>query len=596
MHSAVETTTEYILVGDDHKITLNIPKDIREVEIRVDSLSPLKPLKVEGKVVSYVIIEDYTYVRIEEAGLLTLYFRKTEPKTPAYLLQLGSKVEMYGEGNITLSPQGEWKIWGVIISVLTREGPPDFDTSGPISLLNSSTHKIQTAVGEIKAKEYVYLAHARKLSVKGDVLSLIYTPIYYHPIDSSEIVGPAILYVNTPSYASSEIEGYLNVTETPLLFLTRFLRGNPRIINVTKHVKISWSFSPITVELKEGLENLVIQASTENEKVEGQGKIVITPSLASSLYVKVLMPEGDLAGEYEILSLPPRVTLPVELYDLRIKLLDIDGKPLSNATLYLYRTLRKISTQVDRIAEIRGLPPGTYVLSVKYMGVEVAREVINLNRNMHLILRCNARRIKVKVLMADATPLDTFDLRVKSKDGSVVFEGRGHNGEIETPPLPHGLYDVEILRNRAELYSCEIDTSKQREYVFPLPLYRVTIKVLSYLGTPISGAEVILKSSKGEQLVAYTSKDGKATFPLVREGVYTVIARIGGLEARRELKIYGVSPVYVSIRTDVLFLVSGIAITPSLALGMLLILLVITVVLIIKRLIRRISEVVILET
>ena len=595
MHSVTGITTKYIPLSDDLKITLDIPKDVHEVEIRVDSLSPFKPLRVKGEDASYVIIEDYAYIKVGKAGLLIIYFRKAEPKTPVYLLQLGSRVEVYGGGNITLTPQGEWNVWGVIISVLTRGKPPKFDVNGPISLLNSSMHKIQTAVGEIEAKEYVYLTHAQKLTVEGDVLSLIYTPIYYRPVIGSEVVGPAVAYVNAPGFASVEVGSSLNVTELPLLFLARFLRSNPRIVNVTEVAEISWTVSPVTLELGEGLESLVIQASTENGKVEGERKITVTPPLTSPLHVRVLTPEGDLIGEYKILSLPPRAVLPVELYDLYVELLDSDGKPLRNATLYLYKALRKISVKVDRIAEIRGLPPGAYVLSVEYMGVEVAREVVNLYRDMHLMLRCNARRIKVRVLMADATPINTFVLRVKSINGSVIFEGKGVNGEVEIPPLPYGTYTVEILRNGTKLYSCEIDVSKRREYVFSLPFYKVTVKVLSYLGTPIPGAEVVFKSSSGEESAAYTGRDGKAVFPLVREGEYTVIARIGGLEARRELKVYGVSPVYLSVRTDVLFLIGGFAVTPSLALAFMVLLVVIAVVLIIKRLIHRGAGVIVLK-
>ncbi len=583
-------TRYYLTISGPGTVSVEASKGT-EVILRVDAPARFKPVKAAAKpegACRQVIIEDAVIIHAEERCSVVVSFNERSPKPPVYALKaLESKLVKAGE-NVTLVPWSGWQPWGALVTALTTGKPPTVKAQGPVSLLNVSKREIPTATGAIEAREYVFLVQAESFSVKGDFIAATYLPIYYSPLNTSSEPHGAALYVNEPCHARINVSGEHAVTGS-LAILGRFLHRNPRVVVAEGPVTVH-SFSPVLVSLPRGYEDLLIVSSLG---LQGRGALSLLPSPTEPLVVKVVSPEGDLLAYYEISSFAPEVSLPLSLYNLEVVLTDLDGSRFGGAEVTLYRLLRRTTlTAHNGTVIFERLSPGEYVIVVKYMGVEVARRSIKLDSDSRLIIRCNVRRLRLKVLLADGSSLNKFTAVLK---GPATVEANGTDGYLEFPPLPAGTYNLMISSDGKVVWSTKISLSKTSDFTVMLPLRHVTVKVVSTMGTPISGAKVALLSEGREVYATVTSSDGRAVIPLVRDGNYTVLVEIGGVTARYPLSVAGTGRVYLPIRVEVVALVFGVAITPDILTATILVVTILLIAVTIARKLRKREELVVLE-
>lgn len=566
-----ESRTWYVALPPSRSLSLTLDEG-DAARVRVDSTSPLKPVRViisGPPTCRAVIIEDVVVAYANGHCSLTIIFGAREPKPPVYMLRVGEIVEIKGGEPVELTAHGEWKPWGALLRVLTLDSEPRIKAEGPVSLLNRSLHKITTSIGEVEAEERVYLVLAGNFSIEGTVLSAAFSPVYYKPLEglSREVTltmsTSTVLYINEPCFAEVYVEP-VNVTTPPFTLLAKFLASNPRLVRVDKGAKVSVTLEEVVIKLPARYADFFVETEEGNRN---PGEIEVMPSFGEAARVRVLTPWGDLVGEYEVLSYAPEVEVPVTLHTLEIHLLDSEGEELRDADVVLYRALKMLTVHANESVVVFGdLPQGDYVVVVKYMGVEVARKLYSLERDSRLTLRCNVRPLKLHVTLADGTLPREFEALIRGltyKDLSLRV--RGVNGSLVTRPLPIGVYQLEVLIGNETRGALEVDLSKQGSYLLALPLRPVTVKVLSVLGTPLKGVKVSLESDGKEVASAYTNDEGKAFFPFVEDGTYLVKAEVEGVKASREVRVTGPDRIRVTLWLDVLTLVWGVPITPSVA-------------------------------
>ena len=566
-----ESRTWYVALPPSGSLSLALNEG-DAATVRVDSTSPLKPVRVMVSgppTCRAAIIEDVVVAYASGHCSLTIIFGAREPKPPVYMLRVGEIVEIRGGEPVELAPHGEWRPWGAFLRVLTLEGEPRIKAGGPVSLLNRSLHKITTSIGEVEAEERVYLVLAGNFSVEGTVLSAAFSPIYYKPLEglgketTLTMSTSTVLYINEPCFARVYVEP-VNATTPPFTLLSKFLADNPRVVSVVEGAKVSVMLEEIVIKLPARYADFFVETEEGNRN---PGEIEVTPSLGEAARVRVLTPWGDLVGEYEVLSYAPEIEVPVTLHTLEIHLLDSEGEELGDADVVLYRALRMLTVHANEsVVFFRDLPQGDYVVVVKYMGVEVARKLYSLERDSRLTLRCNVRPLELRVTLADGTLPEEFEVLVRGVTyRDLSLRVRGVNGSLITRPLPIGVYQLEVLVGNAARGTLEVDLSKQGSYLLALPVRPVVVRVLSVLGTPLKGVRVSLESNGKEVVSAYTNDEGKAFFSFVEDGTYLVKAEVGGVKASREVRVTGPDRIHVTLWLDVLILVWGVPITPSLA-------------------------------
>ena len=566
-----ESREWYVAVSRTKSLSLTLDEG-ETATVRVDSTSPLKPVRIASSGPSpcrAAIIEDVAVIYARGRCSLTIAFGAREPKPPIYMLKTGEVVEIKRGEPIKLSARGEWKPWGAFLRVLTLDGEPRIEADGPVSLLNKSLHKIATSIGEVKAEELVYLVLADNFTVKGKVLNAAFSPIYYKPLEGLgeenilAMSADTVLYINEPCFAEIRVERE-NATIHPFALLAKLLVSNPRIVSVGEGTKVSITLKGVTIKLPNRYVDFFVETEDGNRNL---GEIKATPSLSGIMRVRVLAPWGDVVSEYEILSYAPEMEIPVTLYTLKVYLLDSEGEELEGADVVLYRALKVLTARANKSAVVfRDLPQGDYIIVVKYMGVEVARKLYSLEKDSRLTLRCNARPLKLHVTLADGTLPKEFEVRIEGltyKD--LVLEARGVNGSLATRPLPVGVYRLDILLGNVTRETFKADLSKKGAYLIALPLRPVTVKVLSALGVPLSGVKVSLESDGKEIVSTRTDDQGKAFFPYIEDGTYLVRAEVGSVRAFREVRVLGPDRIHVVLWLDVLALIWGVPITPSIA-------------------------------
>ncbi len=586
----------YVKVSENNPLILTLQKG-DNATIRVDSTSQLKPRKViihEGKC-SYIIFDDQVFVEARSKCEIYVYFKESDPKPPIYLLRISEQRSTEPGSNVTVKDESEWKVWGILITLLTTNPQAQIKSKYPVSLLASSQHIVNTSTGPVLEYEETYWITGKSFQVPGEALSITFVPIYYRIKQIAPFIASSndIVYINKPALANLTIKIDAEKSVPGLNILSRYFQRNPLILYAKSRGEIDLNFNNfININIGNQLENLIIEANTGNIKVKGKGSVSIRPALGIPITVKVYTEAGDIASECEITSIAPQIEIPIELYNIKINLMDVEGNPLYNSTISLYRALKTITAHLvnNNSAVFKNLVKGEYIITIDYMGEEVAREVIRVERDSTFTIRTRVRSIEIKALNAKGDLVQNYTAAVYSNN-KIIGKWHTESDTLRTPPLPFNNYTLVILLNNYEVWRGNINLKEYSKIIVPLKLMPIIIKVKNVFGAPLSKVSVTLKNNNTWSTL--TDSGGRAVFNNIPFGNYTLTVKIGDALTTENVEINASSMQFISVQIPVVAVIGGFPILVIHAQIFILALAILIAVIIIWKLIRERGEIVI---
>lgn len=554
----------YVRIPRNNPLILTLNKG-DNATIRVDSISQLKPRKVlvtKGKC-SYAVFDDHVFIEAESKCEILVYFEKATPKPPIYLLRISGQRKANPGSNITVQGEPEWKVWGILITLLATNAQAQIKSKYPASLLRITQHIINTSIGPILEYEETFWVAGKSFEAPAEALNIIYIPIYYRIQQAGNlVVAPNdIIYVNKPAMSNLTIKNVEIEKSVPGLDVLKiYFKHNPIIFLAKTQGKIELTYSNfIQIKIENQPEDLILEASAGNMKVKGRGEVSIRPSPGIPITLKVYTEAGDIAGEYEISSIAPELKIPIELYNARINVVDIEGHPLYNSTISLYRALKTLTAHLEDNNSVvfENLVKGEYIVTVNYMGEEVAREAIYLGKDSTFIIRARVRSIQIKAFNAKGDPVQNYTAMLYLNK-EIIGMWHTNYDTLKTPPLPFNNYTLVIMINNYEVWKGKINPKESSSIMITLKLAPITIKVKNAFGAPLSRVSVLLRNNNTWSTL--TDSSGRAIFNNIPFGNYTLTIKIGEVLAVEKVEINSSSTQFISVQVPVVAVIGGLPI------------------------------------
>ncbi len=550
----------YVKVSEDSPLILTLQEG-DNATIRVDSTSQLKPRQVivhEGKC-RYIIFDDHVFVEAQSKCEIYVYFKESDPKPPIYLLRIFEYRSAEPGSNVTIEDESEWKVWGILITLLTTNPQTQIKSKYPVSMLALSQHIVNTSTGPVLEYEETYWIAGKSFQVPSEALSIIFVPIYYKVKQIAPFIVSSndIVYINKPALANMAIKIDAEKSVPGTNILSRYFQHNPLILCAKSQGEIELNYdTSIDISLANQLENLLVEAISGNIRVKGKGTVSIRPTVGIPIAIKVYTEAGDIAGEYEITSIAPQVEIPIELYSIKISLMDIDGNPLYNSTVSLYRALKTVTSHLvnNNSATFKNLVRGEYIVTVNYMGEEVAREVVRVERDSIFIIRARVRSIRIKALNAKGDPVNNYTATLYLNNKMI---GKWHtkNDTLWVPPLPLNNYTLSIQLDNHEVWRGNINLKESSKIIISLKLIPIIVKVKNVFGAPLPGIDVLLRNNITWR--TFTDSGGRALFNNIPFGNYTLTVKIGDVLAIKSIEINASSTQFISVQIPVVAVIGG---------------------------------------
>ena len=550
----------YVKVSEDSPLILTLQEG-DNATIRVDSTSQLKPRQVivhEGKC-RYIIFDDHVFVEAQSKCEIYVYFKESDPKPPIYLLRIFEYRSAEPGSNVTIEDESEWKVWGILITLLTTNPQTQIKSKYPVSMLALSQHIVNTSTGPVLEYEETYWIAGKSFQVPSEALSIIFVPIYYKVKQIAPFIVSSndIVYINKPALANMAIKIDAEKSVPGTNILSRYFQHNPLILCAKSQGEIELNYdTSIDISLANQLENLLVEAISGNIRVKGKGTVSIRPTVGIPIAIKVYTEAGDIAGEYEITSIAPQVEIPIELYSIKISLMDIDGNPLYNSTVSLYRALKTVTSHLvnNNSATFKNLVRGEYIVTVNYMGEEVAREVVRVERDSIFIIRARVRSIRIKALNAKGDPVNNYTATLYLSN-KMIGEWHTKNDTLWVPPLPLNNYTLSIQLDNHEVWRGNINLKESSKIIISLKLIPIIVKVKNVFGAPLPGIDVLLRNNITWR--TFTDSGGRALFNNIPFGNYTLTVKIGDVLAIKSIEINASSTQFISVQIPVVAVIGG---------------------------------------
>ncbi|HFC49626.1 MAG TPA: hypothetical protein ENJ59_02725, partial [Thermofilum sp.] len=223
----------YVKVSEDSPLILTLQEG-DNATIRVDSTSQLKPRQVivhEGKC-RYIIFDDHVFVEAQSKCEIYVYFKESDPKPPIYLLRIFEYRSAEPGSNVTIEDESEWKVWGILITLLTTNPQTQIKSKYPVSMLALSQHIVNTSTGPVLEYEETYWIAGKSFQVPSEALSIIFVPIYYKVKQIAPFIVSSndIVYINKPALANMAIKIDAEKSVPGTNILSRYFQHNPLIL------------------------------------------------------------------------------------------------------------------------------------------------------------------------------------------------------------------------------------------------------------------------------------------------------------------------------------------------------------------------------
>jgi hypothetical protein len=278
-------------------------------------------------------------------------------------------------------------------------------------------------------------------------------------------------------------------------------------------------------------------------------------------------------SSHEALDLASAKTIRTELYTLRVYPIDQSGRLLINATVLLQlveepqtgRTAQALNQSTGGYASFYLLPTGNYSITIHWRGVEVfsAPRYIGYHPTQGFSPLSFEAKTAVSNLIVSAVDMAgnpvgaVFEVRGPTPETSFSNLAR-RDGVLVIPQQPLATYLVSAV-NESAAFNSRVSASSSVRPGEPvkiiLPIYSLSLKILSMDGKPVPGAEITLHT-----LAFRSDTYGGITIPGVPSGSYRLSVRHHGITVfSGEARIEGntVLDIHVQVYDVDLTLVDG---------------------------------------
>jgi hypothetical protein len=212
---------------------------------------------------------------------------------------------------------------------------------------------------------------------------------------------------------------------------------------------------------------------------------------------------------------------------------------IPEATVYVTPINQTYGTDVNGLATVHSLLPNvTYTLNVSRYGM-----FFNFTTIPQLLAEGSpvawsnitfvtpTLRLLVDVMEGDGQPIGGAIVKVRESMGGLYSEGDTSSDGIASFTSAFGRYNVEIYdASGIKLNATTVDLFQDANVTVYCDLYNLSlsVKVVDYLGQPISNVNVVLQREGLGQVIKPTGPDGTATFDNLVGGSFEVTVYLSG--------------------------------------------------------------------
>ena len=199
-------------------------------------------------------------------------------------------------------------------------------------------------------------------------------------------------------------------------------------------------------------------------------------------------------------------------YDIAVRCVDLDGRPLSDHTVFLYDQLVFYSptnvtvvtnqtgvlvnwtrTDEDGMSHFYDVWEGTYWVRV-VGGETVGEKIVELKEAESISIVGNKTYMSLKFVTSSGAALSGATVIVSSQDGDLIFRSRtDKNGYVRREGLYIGDYTVHVEWMRTQAWSGSVDIWEDRDETISCMVYRLTVDLVDTFGNKLPKADVKLE-------------------------------------------------------------------------------------------------------
>ena len=547
-------------------VVFNVPSYVSSLFIYLEASTPFRPkalLTPEGMdVLSHQLDLDpsslavgyrYIYLKVKEYGRFILrlepdierkfklritsmdFFKEHFEKT------IGAGKSFHYEFNYTL-PKA-LKLYALMVNV-TVVAYADVNIRIE-ALYDIISKKAVQALYGFHYLNYKIVVYGSSFTIKNEgrgsvFLSLNITPMFC--CDEESIKG-AVIRLFLPDHLSISplLKSYdvINNFSAPLkvysLSEDEFKRVALRVKDINIQLPYLSEFSDITLEIS-------FDSSRERvsiNRINGERITLRNVPPFEKIFVKIYRAGINIATYVcSSLSVNNTVIIPFKTFSLEMEVVDKKGNPLRDGFLMIYsidlgEVLYKSVVTGPRV-KVSNLPPGEYLVILKYSGLEVFRKRLNLSENCYLYIESNLTTVSFKVL--DVFNKDLERVKLLLIQGDIRREFSVERGGVSIGNILLGpcILIVQNPLNNYPLYRTVIFVNENTDQVtIAVNATDLVIVLRDWLWNAVSDA--VVKIVQGDfELMCRVGKDGIAKIPAVPLGKVDLTVQKDGYILLRE--------------------------------------------------------------
>ncbi len=239
-------------------------------------------------------------------------------------------------------------------------------------------------------------------------------------------------------------------------------------------------------------------------------------------------------------------------YDIAVRCVDLDGRPLSDHMVFLYDQLVFSSptnvtlvtnqtgmlvnwtkTDEDGMSYFYDIWEGTYWVRV-VGGETVGDRIIELKEPESISIVGNKTYMSLKFVTSSGAALSGATVIVSNEDGDLIFRSRtDENGYVHREGLYIGDYAVHVEWMRTQVWSGSIDILEDRDETVSCMVYRLTVDLVDTFGNKLPEADVKL-----ERRITALNKEFISTLETDEAGRISLLLPYGSYEVSCSYGIY----------------------------------------------------------
>jgi len=224
-------------------------------------------------------------------------------------------------------------------------------------------------------------------------------------------------------------------------------------------------------------------------------------------------------------------------YDITVRCVDLDSRPLSDHIVFLYDQLVFYSpTNVTVVTNQTGMLvnwtktdengmsyfydiwEGTYWVRV-VGGETVGDRMIELKKPESISIVGNKTYMSLKFVTSSGAALSGATVIVSNEDGDLIFRSRtDENGYVHREGLYIGDYTVHVEWMRTQVWSGSVDFLEARDETMSCMVYRLTVDLVDTFGNKLPKADVKLErriTALNKEVISTLETDGAGRISLL---------------------------------------------------------------------------------